>query len=324
MENQEHDTGLPHDQSASPTESKTTVQVIVFHPQFKTQVLWLHNLLKITRRGAKQPGWGNAGGGLEGAELEWLKGWNSRHPILTNPRLTDEEKALAACGLREVVYETGYTEITIIPLPDRLPLLDESNKDGHRIITLWGQANSLERIPVQESNEVDKCDWFDIETPLPALFRDRIAHPDLPYYSHVARTIGGILKIDLHRPRTHRIGHLIHPSWKLTLPIGEGDPRFPRQGYRIPRQQWRALLEEMMKSNEDAISLDELYERFRADINRERESRSHDRIHSEERNALPPLFLPKNRSKKVHELLTEQWEKEYGEWAEKHSRSKHS
>lgn len=272
-----------------------TVQVLALHPLYPTWTLWVHNLpesiaVYILRYGntVKPPGWGLAGGGQEPHEVEKLRGRDPNHPILANPHISEEDRAIAACGLREFRDESGYEDILIRTMPlhksassgpsatvrlydyrmkDRWP---DGSETTHEIVLLWGEVESLAHRPIQELDEVDKSEWFDVSRPLCEIFRDRAATPGFPYWSHVRRTIIGIQRIDWWRrffnEEEKSLSRLIHPSWRLVFPVGRGDDRYPRNGFRIPPAKWYYLVEMMIQEQMETVGANFIYELFREDI----------------------------------------------------------
>lgn len=246
-------------------EAGVTVQVLAQHPYSPTCIRWAHNILEKTptkiARYNNQPkpdGWGNSGGGLERliyvpsidkylTELEILEMRRPGHPILTDKSISEETRIILAGGLREFVDETGFRDIEIridypgIFLSDYIypPWVDAKgivHPGGHRKITLWGELSSFREDPIVESCEIDKTDWFDLSSSLPALFFN--LSPERPYVSHVRSTLNGILKIYRHQKETGdgfvaNIPKRIHPSWWYSYQVGKGDSRFPRGGYKL-------------------------------------------------------------------------------------------
>ena len=274
-----------------------TVQVLAFHPIDRTFTLWVHNLLEpittyIPRYGntTKPPGWGHGGGGQEPNEIERLRERDPLHPILANKNISEEDRAIAACGLREFRDESGYQDISIVTIPcssesgEKAPAtvclyshrlydyLEDGAKTTHEIVTLWGEVESLARRPIQEIDEVDKSEWLDISKPLSEIFRDRVSLPGFPYWSHVRRTVIGLQRIDWWRcffdEPERCISHLVHPSWRLVFPVGVGDPRFPKYGFRISPSQWYYLFEMMVQEQIAVVGANILYELFKEDIER--------------------------------------------------------
>lgn len=314
-----------------------TVQVVAIHPFLATSVLWVHNLLEKNGtnipkyRGAPKPaGWGNGGGGLEPDELEKLQKRHPGHPILINPRLSEKEKTIAACGLRELTDESGFDDVSIVTTPhgpgnrERVSLLEYRDPDtGHRVITVWGVVNSLTKHPLREKEEVDMSKWFDIQISLPELFSDQRETPGLPYWTHVRRTVGIISKIDQYyreigEPR-ECIGRLIHPSWRSVFRVGRRDKRFPVEGYLIPPQKWYALMHYLIDEKREMADYDLIYERFKDDVDKKREEEAK---MLEEENSTEVVSIETEGSEdrtgiKVNEEIIKQEDDEYRIWWER-------
>ena len=272
----------------------TTVQVVTFHPFERTKILMVHNLLEdivpdIPMYGGrpKPAGFGNGGGGMEDDELEHLKEVNPAHPILLNDTLSDEEKKIAACGLREVTDESGYIDIEIMIPDGQLKLNEYFFRNGHRVVTVWGEVKSLAVVPIRERNEVDIAEWFDLAEPFSVAFGGQNwgagpTRDKLPYWSHVRRDLLSISKIDRylrqHKQAKQCIGRLIHPSWRLVFPVGAGDGRFPSRGFGIHPRVWYELMEEMIRRKLEMVDSDILYHLFRDEIER---IRGYEKLRSE-------------------------------------------
>jgi len=263
-----------------------TVQVLAQHPYDPNSIRWAHNVLEKTptkiARYNNQPkpdGWGNSGGGLERliyiplldkylTEVEILEMRRPGHPILTDRTISEETRTILAGGLREFVDETGFRDIEIrtdfpgIFLSDYEypPWADAKgviHMGGHRKITLWGELTSFREDPIIESCEIDRTDWFDLTSSLPAMFFN--LSPERPYWSHVRNTLSSILKIYRHEKDTNKddfipnIPRRIHRSWWYVFQVGRGDSRFPENGYRMSPRQWYKLFELMVaKKMEEA------------------------------------------------------------------------
>ena len=274
-----------------------TVQVLAFHPFNPTYTLWVHNLLEsittyIPRYGntAKPPGWGFGGGGQEPDEIEKLRMRDPQHALLINKNISEVDRVIAACGLREFRDESGYHDISIrtVPRPrasekeaqttvrlysHRLEdYWEDGSKTTHEIVTLWGDVESLTRRPIEEVDEVDKSEWLDVSMPLSRIFQNRAIMPGFPYWSHIRRTVIIIPQIDWWRRAFDKpekcINHLVHPSWRLVFPIGKGDPRFPEKGFRIPPAHWYYLVEMMIQERIDMVGKNVILELFKEDIRR--------------------------------------------------------
>lgn len=275
-------------------EAGMTVQVLALHPYQPNIIRWAHNLLEdkpsdIPRyEGKGKPsGWGNAGGGLEKrlynpilnrhfeGELDYLSFRYPHHPLLMDGSLSEEDKTVLACGLREFVDETGYVDIDIITEYrneyDRPFLLDYLYKDNdHRVVTIWGQLRSFKVQNIVESYEIDRTDWFDTSSSLFKQFFNRLTHPDRPYWSHVRRTLLALLRINRHQRQDHDNHNdfirLIHPSWWTVFQVGRGDPRFPVRGYKISPADWYKLFDYAVENRIDMPDQEYIYRLFRNEI----------------------------------------------------------
>lgn len=312
-----------------------TVQVLAFHPFTYTSILLVHNLLEaeitpIEMYGftAKPPGWGNGGGGMEPDELERLKHRDPKNWILTDPDLTDEERMVAACGLREFVDEGGYHELSLLRSPSPrgdFSLFEQLYPGGHRKIILWGEVESLARRPIYEVSEIDQVEWFDLEKPLPRQFdgTGEIFLPrgrtGFPYWSHVRVNLLSIFRLDRYGDR-RKIAGRIHPSWYLVFPVGVGDERFPKGGHRIPPPKWYYLIEHMIREEVDELDNDVLYEFFKDDILAQKRSDG-------EEVAVSPAQIPEEEIEADEEIpepvyegnavkMLQEQDSEYREWME--------
>ena len=275
-----------------------TVQVLAQHPYYPTSIKWAHNVLektptKLARYNCqpKPDGWGNSGGGLERliynplrdsflTELETLEMRRPGCPIFTDKSLTEEERTILAGGLREFVDETGFRDIEIrtdypgIFLSDyAYPSWTDANgvvhPGGHRKITLWGKLTSFREVPIVEAQEIDRTDWFDLSSSLPALFFN--LSPERPYWSHVRNTLSSILKVYRYERETKddfipNIPKRIHPSWWYVFQVGKGDSRFPQNGYRMSPGQWYKLFELMVAKRMETVDNDFLLRFLRGDV----------------------------------------------------------
>lgn len=275
-----------------------TVQMLAFHPFDRTYTLWVHNLLEknsvyIPRYGnsVKPPGWGHPGGGQEPEELERLRERDPSHPILTNLNLSEEDKTIAACGLREFRDETGLYGVTIRMVP-RIQEVEsgsvvgvrlyshkmedwweDGSKTVHEVVTLWGEVESLARRPIYEVDEIDKAEWIDLSRPICETFRDRDAMPGFLYWSNVRRTLIGVHRRDwwlrFFDEDERCINHLVHPSLRLVFPVGRGDPRFPKNGFRIHFIKWYYVIGMMIQDQIATVGTNIIYELFKDDIDAE-------------------------------------------------------
>ncbi|MDP3697203.1 MAG: hypothetical protein Q8R55_04205 [Candidatus Taylorbacteria bacterium] len=279
-----------------------TVQPLMLHHQIPTCVGWVHNLLETEPTNLaiydfkpKPAGWGNGGGGLEKSiyvpklgrhltELENLELLFPNHPILTDNSLTDDQKLIIACGIREFLSETGYREFDIKTDYPGVFLYDYKYRDyvdargvlhpgGHRKITIWGQINSYriyenDRI---EKHEVDKTEWVDMAEPLPSYFFNPIRFPDRPYWSHVRYSVVCLLRIHgyLKANTDHFIPNIparIHPSWRYIFKVGGGDSRFPAGGYQPLPREWYKLFGIMVNKRLEEVDNDFIFDLFSESI----------------------------------------------------------
>lgn len=250
-----------------------TVQTLLPDPYCPTVFKWVLNKLeskptKIKMYGFKPKprGFGNGGGGLERliyvpsrnkymTELEILEMRRPGHPILNDRSLSEEMKTILAGGLREFVDETGFRDIEIRTDYPGVFLSDYHYPDwadadgrvcpgGHRKITLWGKLESYREDPIIETEEIERCEWFDTATSLPKLFWN-IA-PDRPYISHVRSTLRSVLAIyryekEMSDDFVPNIPGRVHPSWWYAFQVVVGGQR-----YKLSPTEWYKLFETMV------------------------------------------------------------------------------
>ncbi len=327
-----------------------TVQVIAFHPNSLGSILWVHNLAdkkpKYIPRyygQAKPSGWGNGGGGLEPNELELLEQREQTHPAVAKTlrnskgfqRLSNHEKAIVLCGLRELADESGYSDLSIEIPPDddqyrlltyTFPANPETGDEMHQVITLCGHVNSFVRGPIIEANEIDMVNWLDISLSLPFLFSDKDVWPDRPYWSHVRRVVLGIQQIDRNNndipPNRYSrsLENKMHPFWRLVFPVGKSDPRFPHRGYQITPLRWYELFEWMSQNQVDMVDLDFIYERFQEDIEKDCCALEPHDVHqtaAENPESVSEINIPAQVIKEENELWEKEHDAQWREWAER-------
>lgn len=215
----------------------STVRVLTIKRGYPYRTLLVH---KYNSSRGYPPGWAIPGGTVEPADQ----------------RATAIQTALC-CARREMQGETGYTEFDLHPfLPGTAELAITAHRSDHLIVLVWAEILGDEQIPRAESEEleIDKNMWVDIrESPARFFGGDE----DLPYFTHVRDLVRVILSFE------GVSSSAIHPLWKLALPVGEGDGRFPPHGYSLKPHEWKDVLKRIsMAKNDQDIDLDYIYHSF--------------------------------------------------------------
>ena len=232
--------------------SSITVQVVLLHPGHDSMVYWVLNKQEPTCMirdypAPKPRGWGNPGGGVEPVDALDLSG-----------RIRSFQEMVCAGARREVRDETGFPHFQFQPYGE--PPLCYVHLSGHQVITLAGCLRDFVQMPIEEVEEIEDGAWFDLAQSPVDLFQH---HEDLPYLSHVRRTI-----IVLNRLAQQNGKHLpyIHPLWKLVFSVGAEDPRFPLFGYSMQRDEWREEMRLLIKEKATQINLDRIWEAHKHEI----------------------------------------------------------
>lgn len=256
-----------------PSQSKSkemsiTAQVVLLHPSFSTNVYWVLNreeqgkCTQIYGTTPKPAGWGNPGGGVD-PDVDGI----DKHG---HARVSSEEITRAGAQ-REVEDETGFHDLYFIPYQSsRVPFLIRPY-EGHCIVTFVAKLNNFSRyLPVkeEETGEIIRGGWFDLSISPIDIFR-----PDaiLPYRSHIQRTIICFnMMARIMQPRKYVP---INPLWKLVFPVGNGDPRFPSNGYSLPIEAWKNQMRDHIRFHRRAVNIEGIYEQYRHEIDVARDSR---------------------------------------------------
>lgn len=243
-----------------------TAQAVLFHPTEPTLIWLIHDL------GDKEPS-------MDQDILDFY-GSTPKPPALANPGGGLERGETIIRGItREIRGETGFLDFEIVPLDSsRLDLLRYRKKGGHQILMLEAHLKSLEQGEILEKEETDGGWWFDLTESLIEQLREcpEKFSKDLLYWSHNRRLLLAISQRDRQLRYDGSagacIGHLVHPSWKLVFKVGMGDPRFPKEGFRIPahiktaKRDWYDLLRWLMKEDITDPNLDHVYEFFSEEV----------------------------------------------------------
>ena len=239
-----------------------TVQVVLRHPsQHPTCVYWVLNKEEsdcdIPDFPTPKPrGWGNPGGGLEPHDTFDHSG-----------KFRSFEDMILACAMREVRAETGFVHFRFEQdsTTCQFPFIYNMHKSGHRILTLAARLDTFEQKftdngEVEEANEIEGGMWFDFSMSPADFLRDEA---DLPYWSHVRRTIMVLNRLARNKERDVPP---IHPLWKLIFHVGAGDPRFPSHGYCLEPPAWYEEMRYLINANAAQIDLDRIFRDNREQI----------------------------------------------------------
>ena len=268
----------------------TTVQVLAISPHSLTTCLLVHHklevlqpndpIVKIFGTNGKPPYFGNPGGGMEIDELVRFQTEQAKRYNHYQRTLKPHDLALVGAGLRETIDESGFDDIEIMTDRDDGSLIilnDYRYVNRHRVVTLWGQYGSYHQRPIREKDEIDHVAWVDFSLPMVEVFRRlrKELSSDLlvyPFWSHIRRSLVGFHNMDKYwrelSERPLQVSRLIHDSWKLCFPIGEGDIRFPKNGYRISPKDWYQMFDIMLDQGIENIDANVIYEVFREKIDR--------------------------------------------------------
>ncbi len=242
-----------------------TVQVILMHPNEQARIYWVLNHEKILSSsrllGQKPRGWGNPGGGIEFIDA------------LSSPEgyYYPTEEIVRRCAIREVRNETGFARFQFAhPLIPAFPYFRHTNFSGHHRYTTMATLYDLHqtRAEERESGEIEDGSWFDISLSPVEQFQNK---KDLPYWSHLKKTLCSLVYI----ARKHGRYLQIHPLWKLALPLGKRDPRFPAMGYMLTPPLWKTEFAYHISRGRQTIDLDRIYRLYRADIDEVRTYQEH-------------------------------------------------
>ncbi|GEM_PF-3017178 len=290
-----------------------TVQTVLLHPSLEGTVYWVLNREEIegVKQGVyntlKPRGWGNPGGGVEVADQIDTRGI---------PRSFEE--TIISCGKRELIGETGFINFEFEPyLPSRVPFLAYIYPYGHIVLTLLGRLHDFQSILADEveSEEIIDGSWFNLASSPVELFQNE---RDLPYWSHVRRTIM-IFDHMACRMGEDNVVRNLHPLWRLAFPIATKDHRFPKNGYLIPPMQWYKIMRIFIESRVDTVDLDLIYKNLRSHIEGERirEEKSNPRLqyHSNLRQRSYSK-LDDGDLAAQHEKRISEYEEGYRLWAE--------
>lgn len=261
-----------------------TVQVLGTDPHSLTRFLQVHNRLETLVLGtpiipmyggrAKPPGFGNAGGGMEPNELERFRElepeWFNYYSSLG--MLSPTDLAIIGCAFRESIDESGFDDLEIVlDENNRLIILtDYYYREGHRVLTVWGEYQSHHSRPIKEGDEIDYVDWVDISMPMVEVFkrlRRELGEPPVyPYWSHIRRIGLSIPVMDRYRrdtmDRPYSVGRLVHHSWRTVFRVGRGDDRFPPSGFLISPYDWYHMFDIMLEKGIEDIDNDVLLSEF--------------------------------------------------------------
>lgn len=256
-----------------------TVQIIASR-NMDDKILWVHNLpekkgpiVPMYGKKRKPEGWGNAGGGMEmgrrGEKDELVLLAERYKDAATTPEerrtiewilesgFNHDQQMILSCGFREFVDETGYFDITILPVGGRLSVHEHMYDNGHRVVTLRARVNNLVKKPIREVEEVDIAEWIDPTEPLPHFLWGRHG---LPYYAHDLRTILGSVQYDRHLvregeilPSTLSISTRFDTSWRWVFPV-RGDDRFPQKGFRMEPATWYAFMRYLVDNRVEILN----------------------------------------------------------------------
>lgn len=241
-------------------EASITAQVVLLHPAFSTRVYWVLNreeqreCTQVYGTTPKPAGWGNPGGGME-REIDGI----DEHG---HARVSEE--IIRACARREVEDETGFDDFQFIRYQSsRIPFLIRPY-ENHCIVTFVAKLNNFSRyLPVkeEETGEIIRGAWFDLSmSPIDMLSPDAI----LPYRSHIQRTII-CLNMMTRLPQQKKYIP-INPVWKLVFPVGNGDSRFPSNGYLLPIEAWKEQMRDHIRFHRHTLDIERIYEQYRHEI----------------------------------------------------------
>lgn len=297
---------------ASDGTSSMTVQTVLLHPLMERSVYWVLNRQETekARQGifntSKPSGWGNPGGGVE--LIDCVNERGASHSF---------EKTLVSCGKRELVDETGFTHFEFKRNTAlELPFVRYDDSFGHCVITLLAQLYDYQSIPVKEAEEIMCGSWFDLSISPVELFRSKT---DLPYWSHVRRTII-VLNHLAQDTDTNNMTGTIHPLWNLVFPITTQDVRFPKLGYLIPPQYWYRIMRMLIMDRVHALDLDFIYSHLGPKID-ERRRQENDRLfaHKRAETISAQQVFPRSNDFPLmseQEKMIAEYEEDYRRWAE--------
>lgn len=291
-----------------------TVQVVLRHPYDDSKVFWVLNTKEPNRMseriyGTPKPrGWGNPGGGLERIDLFDAKGASCSF-----------EDIILACGIRETRCETGFIDFTFERYsPSQISFLRHQYAFGHRVLTLVARLHTLTQICIEEveTGEIEDGQWFDLSLPPTQLFKN---HGDIPYWSHVRRTLICLFRV----ARQSRKYIPIHTLWGLVFPVGKGDMRFPLNGYCLPPRDWYQEFKYDIACSNDSINLDRIYMKYQQEIDRIRNHQAQNygstksspdfSVTPEDNSHDTPTDADLHRMSERESLLTQQ-EEDYRRW----------
>lgn len=216
-----------------------TVHVVLMHPRDPAKIYWVLNKQEplTTYHFSKTPkprGWGNPGGGLEVMDAQDDTG---------HARSSDQ--MIQTCARREVAAETGFMNFHFEEaVPLNSVFLRYVCPSGHHVLTLAAFLKDFRQDEIEEVEEIEDRAWFDLSISPIELFQH---WPDLPYWSHVRRTIIVLNRI---AQRHRRPLPQIHPTWNLVFPNIRTSPK-----HSIPSAIWysqmRSAIRGMTEIDED-------------------------------------------------------------------------
>lgn len=297
--------------------SSMTVQTVLLHPSRKGLVYWVLNKQEtqsIRQNTPKPRGWGNPGGGVE--LFDRINEQGIPHSL---------EKTIESCGRRELTDETGFLHFEFKRnARSQLPFIRYDDPYGHCVIILLAQLRDYQSIPIKEVEEIVCGSWFDLSVSPVELFQDKT---DLPYWSHVRRTII-ILDYVAQHAGSNDLLRTIHPLWNLVFPFVTQDSRFPQEGYLIHWTDWYRIMRVFITRRIHTLDLDCIYEQLTRPHIEERYKERSDHLLVKKKtgsltspNSHPPYAQqPSLRSSNFYTLEREKmiaaYEEDYLRWAE--------
>ncbi|MDP3778551.1 MAG: NUDIX domain-containing protein [bacterium] len=220
-----------------------TVHVVLMHPHNPTKIYWVLNKQEpLTAyhfsKTPKPRGWGNPGGGLEIMDVHDLTG-----------RERSSDQMVQTCAQREVIAETGFMNFNFeYAAPLNSIFLRYTCPSGHQVITLAAFLQNFQQVEIEEVEEIEDGAWFDLSISPVELFQRR---PDLPYWSHVRRTIMILNRIAQSQGKPLPP---IHPTWNMVFPSDKGNLRISFQ-HSLPSTLWyeqlKRTIRNMAETHED-------------------------------------------------------------------------
>lgn len=277
-----------------PTHFSITVQSVLLHPSLEGVVYWVLNKQETENTEQahyltpKPRGWGNPGGGVEFTDRVDLNG--TAHSL---------EKTIENCGRRELKDETGFLNFKFQRYsPSQIHFLRNDYSYGHCVVTLLGRLLDFQSVPIKETEEIICGGWFDLSISPIKLFQN---HSDLPYWSHVRRTIN-VFRYLARQTGNKKTINNIHPLWDIVFPIMTRNSRFPKNGYLIPHRDWYRVMRYFIQYPHHDTHLNAIYDYLKLDIDEKRKQESSAKFNVSGN-------LP------YHEWIAE-YEEDYRRWAE--------